>query len=203
MDSLFFPIFAPLISLMMMFQNDIMLLQTMRNGDKASFDRLFLKYYPALCAYSGQFVGVEQGEDIVQAVMVGLWEKRHLLEINTSLKSYLFISVRNKCLTAQTTAQRQNRILQTIHQNVAHETENPDFYDIHALSCTIEEALAKLPESYRKVFMMNRFEDKTYQQIAVELNISAKTVDYRICQSLKILRKELKEFLPLLLLGLL
>lgn len=46
---------------------------------------------------------------------------------------------------------------------------------------------------------MHRFQNKTYQEIAEELNISSKTVDYRIQQALKQLRKELKDYLPLLL----
>ena len=55
------------------------------------------------------------------------------------------------------------------------------------------------PESYRVAFEMHRFQNKTYQEIAEELNISSKTVDYRIQQALKQLRKELKDYLPLLL----
>ena len=63
----------------------------------------------------------------------------------------------------------------------------------------IEKAILNLPESYRIAFEMHRFQNKTYQENAEELNISSKTVDYRIQQALKQLRKELKDYLPLLL----
>ncbi len=43
---------------------------------------------------------------------------------------------------------------------------------------------------------MHRFQDKSYKDIASELNVSAKTVDYRIQQALKLLREDLKEYLP-------
>ena len=77
--------------------------------------------------------------------------------------------------------------------------EDPDFYIIEELTQKIEKAILNLPESYRVAFEMHRFQNKTYQEIAEELNISSKTVDYRIQQALKQLRKELKDYLPLLL----
>ena len=70
---------------------------------------------------------------------------------------------------------------------------------IEELTQKIEKAILNLPESYRVAFEMHRFQNKTYQEIAEELNISSKTVDYRIQQALKQLRKELKDYLPLLL----
>ena len=59
------------------------------------------------------------------------------------------------------------------------------------------EALNKLPEEYRKAFEMNRFEKLTHKEIAEQLNVSPQTINYRIGQALKILRKELKDYLPL------
>ena len=56
-----------------------------------------------------------------------------------------------------------------------------------------------LPENYRQAFEMNRFQDMTYKEIASHLNISSKTVDYRIQQALKILRIKLKDYMPLLI----
>ena len=67
------------------------------------------------------------------------------------------------------------------------------------LTQKIEKAIRDLPESYRVAFEMHRFQNKTYQEIAQELNVSSKTVDYRIQQALKQLREELKDYLPLLL----
>ena len=46
---------------------------------------------------------------------------------------------------------------------------------------------------------MNRFQKLTYKEIASQLNVSSKTVDYRIQQALKQLRIDLKDYLPLIL----
>ena len=70
---------------------------------------------------------------------------------------------------------------------------------VEELTRNIEAALARLPESYREAFEMNRFQNMTYNEIAQKLNVSSKTVDYRIQQALKLLRVELKDYLPLLM----
>lgn len=76
--------------------------------------------------------------------------------------------------------------------------ESPDFYIVKELESRIQAAVAQLPDTYRQAFEMNRYEKKTYNEIAVLLDISPKTVDYRIQQALKILRTTLKDYLPLI-----
>jgi RNA polymerase sigma-70 factor (ECF subfamily) len=62
----------------------------------------------------------------------------------------------------------------------------------------LEDAIERLPESYKEAFIMNRFKSETYQEIALKLKVSPKTINYRIQQALKTLRKELKDYLPFL-----
>lgn len=181
----------------MMF-DDLELFNTTRENNRNAFDSLFVKYYPMLCAYARQFVQLSEGEEIVQEVLTGLWENRHTISIDTSFSAYLFAAVRNKCLTEISKNRRQGRIREELFGKMQSRIEEPDYYIARELSEKIREALDRLPESYRIVFEKNRFEGLTYQQIADDLGISPKTVDYRICQSLKILRRELKEYLPLL-----
>ena len=71
-------------------------------------------------------------------------------------------------------------------------------FQIEELQKQIQEAILRLPSSYREAFIMHRFHDMSYKEIAVQLNISPKTVDYRIQQALKQLRIELKDYLPLI-----
>ncbi len=63
----------------------------------------------------------------------------------------------------------------------------------------IKEAVNALPESYREAFVMHRFQDMSYKEIASILEVSPKTVDYRIQQALKQLRIDLKDYLPLVM----
>ena len=68
------------------------LLSAMQEGDKDAFNTLFRRYYPMLCAYCHRFVDLEDAEEIVQDIMLWLWENRNIQIINTSLSTYCNVS---------------------------------------------------------------------------------------------------------------
>lgn len=78
--------------------------------------------------------------------------------------------------------------------------QETDVCQLNELSKQLRKALDELPESYRKAFVMHRFKGMNYKEIADLLEVSQKTVAYRIQQALKLLRIKLKDYLPLLLL---
>ncbi len=175
--------------------------ESIRKLNEDKFDKLYAEYYPSMLAYARNFVVPEDAEETVQDVMVWLWENRRTVEIRTTLKGYLFRSVRNSCLTKITQGKAQQRLRQAIFDKVQLFYEDVDMYDIEELTQKIEEALGRLPESYRIAFEKSRFEDKSYPEIAAELNVSVKTVEYRMTQALKLLRTDLKDYLPAALLA--
>ncbi|MCD8267450.1 MAG: RNA polymerase sigma-70 factor [Parabacteroides sp.] len=178
---------------------DELLFEKIQAGDVKAFDILFMRYYPVLCAYAKQFVGFDDGQEIVQDVMVWFWENSSMQVIESSPKSYLFKAVKNRCLTLINRNELKERVVSVMYENQQSQYEDPDFYIVEELTRNIEAALSRLPESYREAFEMNRFQNMTYSEIAEKLNVSSKTVDYRIQQALKLLRVELKEYLPLLM----
>ena len=76
--------------------------------------------------------------------------------------------------------------------------QETDYYQITELRELLKKAINKLPDSYRQAFVMHRFQHMSYKDIAEQVGVSSKTIDYRIQQALKILRKELKDYLSLL-----
>ena len=70
--------------------------------------------------------------------------------------------------------------------------DDTNFYLIEELTIRIQEAVETLPESYKEAFVMHRFKNMSYKEIAEILGVSPKTIDYRIQQALKQLRIELK-----------
>lgn len=179
-------------------QSDTDLIYAIKDGDKRAFDSFFIRYYAVLCAYSKQFVDIEDGQDIVQDIMVNIWINRKNIFINSSPRNYFFQSVKNKCLSFLSRNELKEKVQQTVHEKMGYMYDSPDFYIVEELTSKIEEALNRLPESYRTAFELNRFKDMTYNEIAEKLEMSPKTVDYRIQQALKILRRDLKEYLPML-----
>ena len=93
----------------------------------------------------------------------------------------------------------KNKILTILYNHANTPYDDPNFYIEEELIHKIEKSIMDLPENYRQAFEMNRFQVMTYKEIASHLNISSKTVDYRIQQALKILRIKLKDYMPLLI----
>ena len=158
--------------------NDDQILNLLQNNDKNAYKQLFLKYYSPLCEYASQYISDEDSEELVQDLMLFIWETRKSLIIGTSLKSYLFISTKHRCLNAINKKLYHERIHNHIYDKLKDQFEDPDYY--------------------RDTFALSRFGELTNTQIATKLGVSVKTVEYRISQALKILRVRLKDYLPLL-----
>ena len=170
----------------------------LKSSDLKSFDAIFDRFYPALCAYGAQFVSLQDAENIVQDVMLWLWENRESIMIENSLGTYLFRAVKNRCLTLINRGAIRSKVVSDLQQSMREKFDSPDFYVVEDLADHLEAALAEWPPTYRQAFEMNRFYGKSYKEIADTLGLSPKTVDYRIQQALKRLRVALRDFLPIL-----
>jgi RNA polymerase sigma-70 factor (ECF subfamily) len=182
---------------------DTVLLIALRRGDKNAFDTLFRKYYPMLCAYGSRFVEPEDAEEVVQDIMLWLWEKRDSHQVSTSLSQYLFKAVYHGVLSHISRLRLKHKADTHFYREMQDMLQDTDFYLIEELSRHIHDAVMALPQSYREAFVMHRFKNMSYKEIAGVMNISPKTVDYRIQQALKQLRIDLKDYLPLALFSLL
>lgn len=178
---------------------NIFLLSAIRHGDMKAFDTLFRRYYPILCAYGHRFVDLEDAEEIVEDSLLWIWENRETLVIESSLNSYLFKMVYRRALNKLAHIDATQRADTRFYEEMQEMLQATDYYQIEELTKRIEEAIATLPESYREAFVMHRFRDMSYKEIAETLGVSPKTIDYRIQQALKQLRTDLKDYLPLLL----
>lgn len=179
-------------------QDDQLLISSIRNGNEESFALLFKKYYPMLCAYGSRFVELEDAEECVQDALLWLWENREVLVIQSSLSNYLFAIVHHRAISRIRQLEAKSRAETYFYEEMQDLITDVDFYCLHELSRRIRQALDNLPPAYREAFVMHRFKSMTYKEIASLLNVSPKTVDYRIQQALKLLRIELKDYLPLL-----
>lgn len=175
------------------------LLSAVQRGDQKAFDTLFRRYYPMLCAYGHRFVELEDAEEIVEDSLLWIWENRETLVIESSLNSYLFKMVYRRALNKLAHIDATQRADTRFYEEMQEMLQDTDYYQIEELAKRIEDAVAALPESYREAFVMHRFRDMSYKEIAETLGVLPKTIDYRIQQALKQLRVDLKDYLPLLL----
>lgn len=177
---------------------DTFLLDLLKNGNMSAYEKVFSRYYSTLCAYARLFIKSSDAcENIVQELMLWIWENHSELHITDSLSRYLFTATRNRCLKHISHEMVERRVLDEMHKKLHGQFESPDFYIVKELEERIRTAVAQLPDSYRQAFELNRYEKKTYDEIAEMLGVSPKTIDYRIQQALKLLRASLKDYLPL------
>lgn len=179
---------------------DSFLLSAMQRGDRKAFDMLFRKYYIPLCTYSQHFVGMEDAKEVVQDIMLWIWENRETQHINYSFSQYIFKAVYHRSINIIVQNEVKLRAHAIYSERIQSMLQETDVCQLNELSKRLKEALDGLPKSYREAFIMSRYKNMSYKEIAHLLDVSPKTVDYRIQQALKILRVKLKDYLPLLLL---
>lgn len=181
--------------------NNKSVITALKAGEESVFDAVYRHYYRRLCAFCSQYVSEqEEIEEIVQDTMMWLWENRCSLLEELTLKTLLFTIVKNKALNRISHFEIRRKVHQEIVEKFEKEFESPDFYLENELFRLYEEALKQLPEDYRQAYEMNRNQHLTHKEIAERLNVSPQTINYRIGQTLKILRTALKDYLPLFIL---
>ena len=173
--------------------DSLFLLERLKEGDRKIFARLFDYYYSGLVIFADRYLrDQESAEDVVQSVFVKMWENRETLKM-ASVRSHLVSSVRNSCIDViRKSATREKYIQRQIHQSTPVEE---DFRAESELKEMIETAIGKLPPKCREIFELSRFEGLSSKEIAQKLQLSQRTVETHITHALKILRKELKDYL--------
>jgi len=170
--------------------------------NKQNYEQIFRQHYSELCSYAVNFIeDLDDAEEIVQEIFVKMWENRNEINITDSLRSYLFRSIRNACLNKK----KHIKIRETYKEHNERELEQ-NFVDLNnildasELEIKIRNAIDKLPTERRKIFIMSRYDELKYKEIAEKLNISIKTVENQMGSALKFLRTELIEYITIFIL---
>jgi RNA polymerase sigma-70 factor (ECF subfamily) len=167
---------------------------------EAEFEALFKMHFRELHAYAYSLIkDWDNAEELVQGLFLKLWERNDWAGIHTSIKSYLYKSVYHDSLNLM--RHEKVHLRYQALSAPASESQTDDAADklkLGEVERHLEKALNKLPEKCRSIFHLSRFEELKYQEIAAQLNISIKTVETHMTKALKILRKEMAEFLPLI-----
>lgn len=174
-------------------------------GDKNSFKSIFQDYYQPLCHLSLQYLEDEdEAKGVVQEAFVKLWEIRKELNHDSNLRNFLFTLVKNNCLNVLKRRQillKHHEKIKWIEMHYQYESLSrmgDDYLEFNELKEKIDFAIQNLPEHCRIVFKMSRFEELKNREIAEKLGVTQKTVEAHLTKALKILRNELKDYLPLI-----
>ncbi|WP_288200413.1 RNA polymerase sigma-70 factor [uncultured Parabacteroides sp.] len=171
------------------------------------FNKLFSNYRGIFIRFANTYIQNEDtAEDIVVDSLVYYWENRHSLASKSNIPAYIMEVVKHKSLNYL----RNQRIREDIEQNLwAHmdrvrklkittlEACNPEELFSSEAQQLVDKALDSLPEKTQTIFIMSRYENKKHKEIAEHFNLSTKSIEFHISKALDVLRKELKDYLPL------
>ena len=184
-------------------------MEEIKYRDSELFARLFEQYKEPFARFAYSFVrDMVVAESLFVDALVDYWQRRDQLPENTNIPSYILTAVRNKALNYM----RHQRVKQSAEEKILSKAQSDLEFRISSLeSFTIEQlfvdeigdivrkSIAQMPEQTRRIFEMSRFENKRNAEIAEQLGISIKTVEFHITKILKVLRENLKDYILCLL----
>ncbi len=156
---------------------------------KAQFKTLFDTYYNPLCNFCCRYLKDRSDvEDVVQDVLVKLWQNKDKIHLQKDVKYYLFTSVKNKAIELIRSRKRKGEILDTLIPEKFFEDPVGDEADSTILKEKLYNSIRQLPPKCQEIFVMNKVNGLTYNEISEELKISSKTVDNQMRRAFKLLR---------------
>ena len=176
----------------------------------AEFGRLYSRYSPRFIEVAYRYVRERSvAEDLVSESFMAFWEERDRLPEDVNVPGYVLAIVKNKCLNHLKSRLRHLQIEKTLHSTQQRLIQSdiqsltacvPDNLFVEEIRTMLDRAVGRMPELTRRVFEGSRYEDKSYKELAEELNIAFTHVNFEMRRALKILREEFKDyiFLPLI-----
>lgn len=176
----------------------------LRKGEKRAFEAVYNEFFGVLYHLCLTYLHDEKtAEEIVQDTFLKLWEIRENVNDQTNIRNFLYTITKNNCLNTlrnQKISLMYQKNMKYLEMQFNYEAMEKlgNYIQFEELRNKIEDAIMKLPEDVADTFRLSRFEELSYREIAEKQNISVKTVEARISKALRILRVELKDYLPLL-----
>ena len=177
--------------------SDEQLFHSIKEGDHNAFTQVYYKYHRLLYALSYRYLmDRDKAEDAIQYVFIRLWEYRSDLNVDISLKNFLFTMTKNYVLNVirnETSALEKNyEIAQGLSE---YEDDFIEKMEKRERMNLVYKAIEKLPEHKKEICMLKLKKEMSNVEIAKYMNLSVNTVKTHYSESLKLLRLYLKEVL--------
>lgn len=174
-------------------ENDI-LIESLRNGDEKAYTFLIDTYHHKLCVYANSLVkNIYSAEDIVQNVFIKVWEQRTRLKSDHSIKSFLYKLVYNEFIDLYRKNQSLFSLEKTYYDALNSVVLEDDSESFQRVLKVVNKEIESLPPKCKEVFILSKKEGLTNIEIAEHLDVSIKTVEAQITKAFSILRSSLEE----------
>lgn len=173
---------------------DHILVNLLKEDNQLAYTEIFERYSKILVNHAYKMLGSrDEANDVVQEVFLSIWNKRYELVLTGSLSSYLYKATKNRILNHIAHEKVVSRYADSISNFIENDYVLADSnLREEELEAIIAKEITLLPEKMREVFLLRKVEELSYDEIALQLNITDKTAKQQVYNSLKILREKLK-----------
>ncbi len=158
---------------------DKIIIHEIKQGNRNVFKGIYDNYYSLLVSFASGYLHTKDiSEDVVQNFFTHLWKNRSTIEVKSSLKTYFYVSIKNRCLNRlrdMNIRDERNLIYLTTVLEM-----NLDINEDEDLIAMIHEALNSLPDQMKKVFQKKYFNGLSIKQIASEMSVTENTVNTQL-----------------------
>lgn len=181
-------------------EQDLIDFEGIKKGDLRIYERFFKDNYPDIVRYANKFVRDKLiAEEIAQEVFMYLWEKRNVINVQSSLKSYLFSATKNRSINyLKLELPKVQAQLEITEFEIGVNAEYQEKDRSEQVERAVKKAIDELPKKCREIFILSRNAGLTYDEIAEDLSLSKKTVENQMGIALKKLRESLKPVMEIL-----
>lgn len=165
-------------------------------GDRAAFAEVYAAHYEALCRYALRLLRSRAAaEDLVHDVFLRLWRERERLAIRGSVRSYLYMAVRNRSLDVLRRARTEVAVIESSERLEAPSRESDGGIDAAVasadLAAALQRAIDELPPRVRETILLRWRRQLTNREIADALGVTLKTVEAHLARAYRALRESL------------
>jgi RNA polymerase sigma-70 factor, ECF subfamily len=172
--------------------------EKIKRGDIKEFEKVFKAYYTPLCYFVNKMLdNTEVSRELVSDFFYHYWKNRETIHISSSLKAYMYQSVRNRALKFIEHQRVEKKYEGRVLENTSTEPSNlHDEMELAEMSQIIERTLVKMPGRCREIFLLSREQGLKYREIAERLGVSVKTVEASMGKALQMFRESLGDYGP-------
>ncbi|MCT4603371.1 MAG: RNA polymerase sigma-70 factor [Marinifilum sp.] len=169
-------------------------LDKLRKKDEKAYQKLYDDFFPSLVAFANKYVYDDSlSEDIVQEVLITLWQNSTKINIHTSIKSYLYSAVRNSAINyLEKKTVEEKRKEGYLFSGYIYNSEDKEFAFSQDVYYHLHNAIKHLPKKSREVIIMS-LNEMSLSEIQEELNVSINTVKTNKRRAYAMLREKLKK----------
>ncbi|MFB0973358.1 MAG: RNA polymerase sigma-70 factor [Bacteroidales bacterium] len=171
------------------------------------FEDAFRSYYGRTVSFVEKYCRDKNiAEDIAQNTFVTIWNNLDEISVDKPLLPLILTIAKNKAcnwLRQEKTKEKYRDFIEKRDLDARYKALDSETLSMiyrKEASEAVGKAMAEMKENVRITFRMSRFDNMKNYEIAKKLNVSVKTVEYRMASALRILKKNLRDFISFIVL---